>query len=149
VPGRVVRLNGGAVMAWLRALLRSKREPVSMAGGRIELFADGFRKLSLTGPETLFEVRWEDVKEVVTWKDDLFAVDLINLGFRVTDSPEYLGVNEEELGWRELGERLPAALPALPKDWWTVVMQPPFATNWATIWGSPLASISDIRLRDR
>jgi hypothetical protein len=133
------------LFSWMKV---SRTPAPSAALGRIEMMPDGFRKLALDAPDQFFSVKWSDVREIVTWKDDLFTVDLINLGFRVGEADEYVAVNEEEEGWRVLTDRLPELFPAMARDWYTVVMHPPFARCWTTVWGEPRPG-NEARIRHR
>jgi hypothetical protein len=103
----------------------------------IELTPTGFRKLARAGGPALFSVEWATVREIVTWKDDLLTLDMINLGFRSASGAEFLAVDEQNQGWKELGDRLPSVFPGLETDWWPRVTRPAFALNWRTIWGEP------------
>ena len=72
-------------------------------------------------------LKWNEVKTVLAYKRDLYATDLICLGF--TSPAGTIEVDEEMHGWTQLVERLPSFLPGTPPmpDWWERVAKPPFA----------------------
>jgi hypothetical protein len=72
-------------------------------------------------------LRWDDVNAVIAYKRDIFAFDLICLGFGTANGS--IEVNEQMHGWSHLIEELPLRLPGTPpfSDWWERVAQPPFA----------------------
>ena len=74
-------------------------------------------------------LEWRDVNAVVAYKRDLFAFDLICLGFVTANGT--IEVHEQMHGWSELVEQLPSYLPGVPplSEWWDRVAQPPFATS--------------------
>ena len=71
-------------------------------------------------------LKWNEVKSVLAYKRDLYATDLICLGFISPDGT--IEVDEEMQGWAQLVERLPSLLPGTPplSDWWERVAKPPF-----------------------
>lgn len=101
----------------------------------IRLTADGF---SIShNEEPPIEVKWASVKEIFAYKDDVFAYDIICLGFRVSDAGTYYWVDEEHLGYHELVAELERRFENLDKDWWEKVAYPAFERNQMTIWGEP------------
>ena len=77
----------------------------------------------------VFQFRWADVSRIETYKWDLFATDLICLGFTVDSKQVTYEVDEEMSGFSELRDSMRSHFPSIPEDWWGVVAQPPFATN--------------------
>lgn len=87
-------------------------------------------------------VCWSDVKEVFAFKRDLFAVDLLCIGFRISDDGSYYEINEEMNGYKEVMATMEKAFPRLTPDWWSKIAFPAFATNLTTLWGeSKMAAI--------
>jgi len=82
---------------------------------------------AVTVSGSVSSIRWNDVKTVLAYKRDLYATDLICLGFTSPDGT--IEVDEEMPGWPQLVERLPTVLPGTPpmSDWWERVAKPPFA----------------------
>lgn len=90
----------------------------------------GFR---ITGPRSV-RVEWAAVGEVVAFKDDLFGVDEVCLGFRTTLGDQYWRVEESGLGYREMLVALPKYFPGIREDWWHEVAFPAFERNWTRLW---------------
>jgi hypothetical protein len=97
------------------------------------LTADGFALVRKGVVQ--FEVRWSDVREAFAFKRDLLTVDLICLGFRVSDGGSFYEVDEDMPGYEALCEEIGRHFPAIKQDWWCAVTFPAFATNRTTIWG--------------
>ncbi len=78
-------------------------------------------------------LKWNEVKTVLAYKRDLYATDLICLGF--TSPAGTIEVDEEMQGWSQLVERLPSLLPGTPRmsDLWERVAKPPFRTCVTTL----------------
>jgi hypothetical protein len=74
------------------------------------------------------------VETVLAYKRDVYAVDLICLGFG--NAEQTIEVNEGMRGWSQLIESLPSLLPGTPppSDWWERVAKPPFAPSVATLY---------------
>jgi hypothetical protein len=92
---------------------------------------DGFACIRAGGTT---RVKWADVKEIVAFKEDLFAYDLICLAFRVSDNDEWYKIDEEMEGFGEILDPLSEAFPGIPDCWYQDVMHPAFATNAAVLW---------------
>jgi len=76
---------------------------------------------------TTASLKWNEVRTVLAYKRDLYATDLICIGFT---SPEgTIEVDEEMQGWSQFVEWLPRLLPGTPplSDWWERVAKPPFS----------------------
>ena len=78
---------------------------------------------------------WSHVISVRAFKRDLYAVDLICLGFEKMDGST-LEVNEEMQGWDTLVERLPAYLTGFPPHaaWFRDVAVPAFKANMTVLY---------------
>lgn len=87
------------------------------------------------GERELFRVRWDDVREIVTFKRDLITTDCVCLAFRMSDQDDYFEVNEEIAGFVLLTDELIKRFPSINRDWFGSVTQPPFATNWTRLHG--------------
>lgn len=90
-----------------------------------------------------WSVRWADVKQIVAWKDDAFAFDIICIGFQVqgepdaAEEPRYYRCDEEQPGWKELLEALERMFGVRVADWWQSVAFPAFAGNATVLWDAP------------
>jgi hypothetical protein len=105
---------------------------------RIHLTADGLGLLDESRARFVWQCAWDDVKEVVGWKDDAGVYDVICLGFRVDDEPRYLRSDEELEGWLELLDAVGRRYGIPIHDWFLEVAFPAFQTNWTTLWGQSL-----------
>ena len=62
----------------------------------------------------LWSCKWDDVKEIVAWKDDLYTCDLICIGFKVTGRADCLRVDEEAGGGRCCCRRCRSVMQSIP-----------------------------------
>src|SRR5262245_16405013 len=88
---------------------------------------------SMVPADSCYVLAWDDVREIWTYKVDLFTIDMICLNFIRRDESS-LEVSEHALGWSDLIEIMTARCPGIPSDWWQQVAFPAFATNTAKIW---------------
>ncbi len=79
-------------------------------------------------------VRWDEVLEIVAFKQDLFSFDSICFGFRCDDSGVYESVGEHEVNFDNFSRLVVARFPGFQTDWYATVVQPPFVENWTTVW---------------
>lgn len=115
-----------------------------MAGDYIEMKFEAPNKITLSEDgisfahelETLFSLMWHEVREIVAYKEDCFGVDSICIGFRISDSDNYLRVFEETEGYEEMLAELERRFPDIRKNWFNEVAFPAFVPNWTTIWGT-------------
>lgn len=108
-------------------LFKEKQPPPSL-----EVEEHGFSYVRREGKTT---VPWADVKEVFAFKRDIFVVDLICIGFRVSDVGGYWEIDEEMSGYKDVLAAITKAFPGLAPDWWDKVAFPAFQTNLVTLWG--------------
>jgi hypothetical protein len=118
-------------ISWLGKLrlFKEKESPPSL---KVE--EGGF---SYVGRDETTTVNWSDVKEAFAFKRDIFSVDLICLGFRVSDDGRYWEIDEQMSGYEEVLTAMAKAFPPLDTSWWHKVAFPAFKTNLVTIWGQP------------
>lgn len=102
--------------------------------GLVESTSDGFLLL-LDGPHVA-RVWWDEVREIVTFKRDLFSFDMICLAFRLSND-EWVEVWEDDPGFPAMTAHLPARFPTIPADWYQQVMFPPFETCERVLWRCP------------
>ena len=102
----------------------------------IKLEASGF-SVTVRDKVVLY-INWADVREVVAFKEDLFAHDEICVGFRTDETDSYPRVEEDFVHYEELLQELPRRFPGLRTDWFSDVAVPAFAPNWTTLWGESL-----------
>ena len=103
---------------------------------RIHLLPTGLERIDIYDG-TRWQINWSDVREIVTYKVDLFGFDLICIAFRITDEPEYWEVSEHDINWNAFCDLLQSQFGI---DWpraWLHVVFPAFAANRTIIWGDP------------
>jgi hypothetical protein len=88
--------------------------------------------LYLTEGHSRTAIDWADVQEIQTYKIDLWSYDVICLAFRVAD--QWYECSEEDHGFSELFQVLSLRYPSIDPDWYSRVMQPPFASNLRVLW---------------
>lgn len=79
-------------------------------------------------PAASFDIRWDDVIEIRTYKHDLFAIDTICLAFVMTQPDAGIEIWEEDEGYKEVVSAMERRFP-IPDDWWRKVAFPAFVTN--------------------
>ena len=82
-----------------------------------------------------FTVRWADVRQIFAYKEDVFTVDLICIGFRINDESTWVSADEEMIGYRELILAIEKRFGVRESSWFQKVAVPAFARNFTTIWG--------------
>jgi hypothetical protein len=116
--------------------MKNGEEPDVTDGACIILTPDGLAFTAGPAQVIRWQLRWQDVVEIVAWKEDLLTIDLLCLGFRVRGDADYLQCNEQQSGWSELCAELKCRF-QLRADWWSAVVFPPFQKNWNVLWGRP------------
>jgi hypothetical protein len=106
---------------------------MSNSPAEIRCDESGFAVTQTSAGSPVALLKWNAVKTILAYKRDVYAYDLICLGFNTSDGT--IEVNEEMQGWSQLVERLPSVLPGTPafSDWWERVAQPPFAPCATTL----------------
>jgi len=84
------------------------------------------------------KISWFELNEIIAFKKDLFAYDLICLGFR-TNGDSFWEVDEECIGYTELLKELEKQFPGFRTDWFAQVANPAFALNRTTLWERTLS----------
>jgi hypothetical protein len=111
-----------------------KREKVdipSAENGTLKTTAKGFTLENRS--EESFNVDWEQVKQIVTFKKDCFAYDRICLEFKLNEQ-EYLRIHEHMIGFWEVTKSMQNAFPGISEDWDSKVMLPAFETNYSVLY---------------
>lgn len=85
--------------------------------------------------EHQYSFNLSEVKEIFAFKRDIFAVDLICLGFRTDESGSYCEIDEQMDNYNECLSQLHQYFSGFNKEWFCKVAFPPFETNCTTIWG--------------
>jgi hypothetical protein len=77
---------------------------------------------------------WDEVAEIIAWKQDAYIDDVICLGFRTSDAPGYLLAHEEMDGWDELIAALRYQYGIRLEDWFDRVAYLAFRENRTVLW---------------
>jgi hypothetical protein len=104
---------------------------------RIHLLPHGMELIDLWERKPRWQLAWNDVKEIITFKRDLYIVDQICIGFRTLEASQYLCVSEEDENWNALCDLLETEFGINWPNCYIHVVQPPFTPNRTTIWGTP------------
>jgi hypothetical protein len=99
----------------------------------IRLAPDGFE--AFVGERRELRVEWSKVRGIAGFKQDIFTVDLICLGFRDSEGHDYAVVSEDFENYDALTQEIERRYPDHDPQWWGKVLQPPFSTCWTVIWG--------------
>lgn len=79
--------------------------------------------------QEVWRFRWADVTKIVTYKRDLFAVDLVCLNFFVESRQLTFSTHEEIAGFRDLCDRMRCSFPSIGEAWSPEVAFPAFVPN--------------------
>ena len=94
---------------------------------RVQTSDEGFEALWEDGRAEA--VKWSEVERIFTYKVDCFAYDVIWLAFERRGHDGAIHIREEVEGFQSLISALGKAFPEVNPEWYTDVMQPPFAEN--------------------
>jgi hypothetical protein len=83
----------------------------------------------LTDGKETWRLGWSQLTKIVTYKQDLFAVDRICLDFFVESLQLPYRTNEEMQGFQDLMERMRQVFPSIDENWHRQVTFPAFAQN--------------------
>jgi hypothetical protein len=78
---------------------------------------------------------WASVLEVFAFKEDVFAYDIICIGFRTDDNGTYWKIDEECDGYKDLLGLLPMVFTGMRSDWFSDVAFPAFMACVVSLWG--------------
>lgn len=77
-------------------------------------------------------VKWNEIKTLIAYKKDLFAVDIICLDI-IFENEAFLKINEETKGWFKFLEHSKEKLEITDKTWEINIAVPPFEPNTTII----------------
>lgn len=97
--------------------------------GSFKYSSDGF---TLTYVDFTLTLNWCDITEINVYKRDLMTIDEICM--QIVYGDKQIEISEKLPGWYQFVTRTKIIFPTIPKDWDLEVMQPPFATNYKTIY---------------
>ncbi|MCX6876399.1 MAG: hypothetical protein NTW21_21700 [Verrucomicrobia bacterium] len=78
---------------------------------------------------------WASVLGVFAFKEDVFAYDIICIGFRTDDNGTYWKIDEECDGYKDLLGFLPMVFTGIRSDWFSDVAFPAFMPCVVSLWG--------------
>lgn len=113
---------------WLQKLKDARRVDPD------RIVIDGESACRLVRGDVRASFRWGEVVAIHAWKEDLFAVDLICMGFEVLEQEHWIRLHEEMDGYQSLVEGLVRRYPDLEEGWWSKVAFPAFVPNQRVIW---------------
>jgi hypothetical protein len=97
--------------------------------GKFAYDEDGFTYTFSDGP---LKIRWDQVSHIDTYKRDHLTTDEVCLDIFWQEWKMTIG--EDTPGWHQFVSRMTEVFPQIPEDWWDIVVQPPFAANFRTIY---------------
>jgi hypothetical protein len=131
-------------MPWLIKLLEilRLRKPEPSWEEKLKSFAEREKDLGLfTYTDTGFTftsgkftktLNWSDITQINVYKSDLYTTDRIDM--EIVYGGWGLTIHEELPGWYQFVIKTKEVFPSIPKDWDWEIVQPPFASNFRTIY---------------
>lgn len=87
---------------------------------------------TITHPEIIKTLSWSDINQINVYKTDLVTTDRIDM--EIVYGKWSLTIHEELPGWYQFVIKTKEIFPTIPKDWDWEIVQPPFASNYRTIY---------------
>ena len=97
--------------------------------GVFEYHDDGF---SVQYEDFHENLKWEDITRLDVYKRDLMTIDSIEM--QITYRDKSITISEDLPGWYQFVLKTKSVFKTIPKDWNWEIVQPPFATNYRTIY---------------
>ncbi len=104
-------------------------------------------RVSLEGQEVVarfagresWRICWDDVVEVVIWKDEPCATGPLCFGLRTHHMKpgQYLGCSDTTIGFETVLDEIDRRFDSAFSRKWTDAVFPPMATQWMVVWGEP------------
>jgi hypothetical protein len=101
---------------------------------RLDVSPDGVRLTSSKSGREIWAVRWDELDEIVAYKEDAGVVDHICLAFRKRGEDSFHVTDEETAGWEDLNRALTERFGIEKSRWHGGVAAPAFAENWTVLW---------------
>ncbi len=76
---------------------------------------------------------WSDIQEIVTYKHDFVAYDMVCIALQLQGS-KWVEVWEEDPRFGTLTAELRRRFPTIPESWYHDVCLPAFKTNYRVLW---------------
>lgn len=77
-------------------------------------------------------LKWNDITALNVYKIDLVTIDEIRM--EIVFGDKSFEISEEIPGWYQFISRTKEIFPSIPKTWDIEIIQPPFGTNYTTIY---------------
>lgn len=100
-------------------------------GARVDFDADGFRMDDGW-------IAWNELSEVVAFKEDLWSVDRICLGLLVHSSDRWVKLDEDAAGFRSFLAELARRLPGFDVERFRQLAFPAFERCETVLWRKPV-----------
>jgi hypothetical protein len=97
--------------------------------GAFEYTDNGF---TYTRGDFVKTLKWSDITQLNVYKADLMTIDEIRMQIVYGDLS--FEISEEVPGWYQFVARTKKIFPSIPSSWEYEITQPPFATNFRTIY---------------
>ena len=114
----------------LKKLFRRKYRAPALP--EINIDKKGFFFTIKSGEE--IRVDWGSISEIRSWKNDLFAVDEVMFGYRVSTT-NVIEISEEQVGFDKVIEETERRFKSV-QGWESKIIQPPFQTNETVLYES-------------
>jgi hypothetical protein len=89
-------------------------------------------KVLISGTNFKKEIAWNEITQINIFKKDFLTTDRIELEIVYDDKS--LTINEDVEGWDLFITKAKEMFATMPKDWDTIIINPPFETNFRTIY---------------
>lgn len=96
--------------------------------GIFEFHPDGF---TIVIQKEKRKITWDEIESLNAYKLDLMAFDEVCLD--IVLEKKFITVTEKTDGWNEFLKKLQLQFPSIEKDWDMRITQPPFVTNFITL----------------
>jgi hypothetical protein len=97
--------------------------------GAFQYDKEGF---TLTYENFTQRINWDDITQLNVYKTDLLTTDRVDM--EIVYGEKYITINEELPGWYQFILKTKETFASIPKDWDITIIQPPFETNYRTIY---------------
>ncbi|MEJ8819712.1 hypothetical protein [Lacibacter sp. H407] len=133
-------MNLKNLFAKLFSLKRPHPEPNNLTSGKtfdeklndIGCFQYDDEGFSINYGDFSKKMKWDEITEINVYKADLMTIDRIEMEIVYTD--KMFMISEDLPGWYQFVIKTKSIFPSIPNDWDMEIVQPPFATNYRTIY---------------
>ena len=79
-------------------------------------------------------VRWDDIDQIVTWKEDVMVYDDIWLGFHRRSTEDWVRIGEQQSNFMNVAIEMRRHFPAIAEGWYFEVMEPVFERKFTVLY---------------